>query len=83
MVARITSSRDREEGLVERAHQHHRPFDQARDLGQQPLVLDQLEALREREVLGVGEDHLRAARGIEHDLGRFELGHVVVEAAAP
>ena len=27
------------------------------------------------------EDHLRAARRIEHDLGRFELRHVVVEPA--
>ena len=53
--------RDREERLVERAHQHHRPFDQARDLGQQAVVLDQLEALREGEVLRVGEDDLACA----------------------
>ncbi len=46
--------RDRQERLVERAHQHHRPFDQPRDLGDQPLVLNQLVALRESEVLGVG-----------------------------
>ena len=52
---------DREERLVERAHQHHRPFDQPRDLGQQALVLDQLVALREGEGLRVGQDHL--ARG--------------------
>ena len=70
---------DREERLVERAHQHHRPFDQAGDLGQQALVLDQFEALRERQVLGVGQDHLRAARRIDHDLGRVELGDIVVE----
>ena len=54
MVARITSGGIVEERLVERAHQHHRPFDQAGDLLEQPLVLDQLEALREGEVLGVG-----------------------------
>ncbi len=70
---------DGEERLVERAHQHHRPFDQARDLGQQALVLDQFEALREGQGLGVGQDHLRAARRIDHDLGGVELRHVVVE----
>ena len=75
--------RDRQETLVERAHQHHRPFDQAGDLGQQALVLDQLEALREGEVLGVGQDDLARRAGSTHDLGRFELGHIVVEAAAP
>ena len=72
-----------EERLVERAHQHHRPFDQAGDLVQQALVLDQFVALREGEVLGVGQDDLAAPRRIEHDLGLFELGHVVVEAGAP
>ena len=47
------------------------------------FVLDQLEPLREREVLGVGEDLLLAPLGIEHDLGLVELRHVVVEAASP
>ena len=75
--------RDREERFVERAHQHHRPFDQPGDLGQQAFVLDQLVALREGEVLGVGEDDLPAPLGVEHDLGLFELGDVVVEAGAP
>ena len=48
--------RDRQEGLVERAHQHHRPFDEAGDLLQQRLVLDELEAAREGEVLRLGAD---------------------------
>ncbi len=72
---------DRQEGLVERAHQRHRPFHQTGDLRQQALVLDQFEALREGEVLGVGEDDLGAARGIEHHLGGLQLGDIVVEAA--
>ena len=70
-----------EEGLVELAHQHDRPFDQAGDLGQEALVLDQLIALRESRVLGVGADDVHAPRGVEHDLGGFKLGDVIVEAA--
>ena len=72
---------DRQEGFVERAHQRHRPFHQAGDFRQQAFVLDQFEALREGEVLGVGVDDLGAARGIEHHLGGLELGDIVVEAA--
>ena len=45
---------DRQEFLVERAHQHDRPFDEAGDLVEQHLVLDQLKPLRERKLLGVG-----------------------------
>ena len=83
MVVRMTSGGISRNGLLERADQHHRPFDQPGDLLEQPLVLDQLEAERQRLVARVGEDHLLAAVGIENDLGAFELGHVVVEAAAP
>ena len=72
MVARMTSGGIGEESLVERAHQHHRPFDEAGDLLEQALVLDQLEALREGEVLGVGEDDVLAAVGVEHDLGLLQ-----------
>ena len=46
--------RDRQKRFVERAHQHDRPFDQARDLVEQALVLDQFEPLREGKLLGVG-----------------------------
>ena len=80
MVARITSCGIDEERRVERTHQRHRPFDQAGDFGEQAVVLDQFEALREGEILGVGADHVGAARGIEHHLGGFELGEVIVEA---
>ena len=81
MVARITS------GGIARNASSNEPISttghstRPGDLLQQPLVLDQLEALREGEVLGVGQDDLAAARRVEHDLGLFELGHVVVEAA--
>ncbi len=63
------------------AHQRHRPFDQARDLGQQALVLDQFVALREGELLRLGENDIAAALRVEHHLGLVELGHVVVEPA--
>ena len=41
-----------EEGLVDPPDQHHRPFDQPRDLGQEALVLDQLQPGREGGVAG-------------------------------
>ena len=81
MVARMTSGGMARKRLVERAHQHHRPFDEAGDLLEQPLVLDQFEAQREGEVAGVGEDDVLAPVGVEHDLRLLELRHVVVEAA--
>ena len=71
---------DRQERRVERTHQRHRPFHQAGDFGEQAVVLHQLVALREGQILGVGEDHVGAPRRIEHHLGRLELGDVVVEA---
>ena len=47
-------ARDRQEFLVERSHQHHRPFDEARDFVQQCLIFDQLKPLRKRKLFGVG-----------------------------
>ena len=47
----------------------------------QALVLHQLVALGEGEVLGIGEDDLPAPLGVEHDLGLFQLGGVVLEPA--
>ncbi len=70
-----------EKVLLERAHQHDRPFDQPRHLLEQALVLDQLEPAGEGEVLGVGQDDLLAPVGIEHDLRRLELRGIIVEAA--
>ena len=42
--------RDFEELGLEFAHQHDRPFDEARDLLEQAFVLDEFEPLREGEV---------------------------------
>jgi hypothetical protein len=72
---------DRQEFLIERTHQHHRPFHQARDLVEQPLILDQLKTLREGKLLGIGQDDVLAARRIEHDFCRLQLGLVIPEAA--
>jgi len=52
---------------------------QPRDLIQQPLVLDQVEAGGEGEVFRVVEDDALAALGVEHDLRAFQLRHIVVE----
>ena len=72
---------DRQKRLVETAHQRHRPFDKSGDFGQQAFVFHELEALREGKIFRVGQDDVGAPRRIEHDLGFFELGHVVVEVA--
>ena len=53
--------RNVEERAVELAHQHDRPFDQPGDFVEQPLVLDQFEAVGERQALRVGEDDLPCA----------------------
>ena len=73
---------DLQKFLLERAHQHDRPFDQARDLVEQRLILDQFEPLREGEVLGVGEDDVLAARcGSSTTLAACSLALVILEAA--
>ncbi len=72
---------DREIFFLERPHHDHRPFDETRDLVEQHLILDQLKPLRERQLLGVGEDDVLARLRIENDLGGLQLGFVVFEAA--
>ena len=74
-------ARDRQEFRIERAHQHHGPFDEAGNLVEQHLVLDQFKALREGELLGVGEDDVLAGLRIEHDFGGLQFGLVILEAA--
>ena len=81
IVARITSGGMSRNAGLEFAHQHDRPFDEARDLFEQALVLDELEPLREGEALGVGEDDRLAPLGVEHDLGLLQRVDIVVEAA--
>ncbi len=72
--------RNVEERRLEFAHQHDRPFDEARNLLEQALVFDELEPLREGEAPGVGENDRLAAVGVEHDPGllqRLGIGVVV------
>ena len=77
----MTSSGMRRKLSVERAHQHHRPFDKPGDLVEEAVVLDELQPLREGELLRLGEDDLFAPLGIGHDLGLVELLQIIVEAA--
>ncbi len=72
---------NRQKFLVERTHQHDRPFDEAGDFIQQHLILDEFEPLRKRQLLGVGQDRILAALGIEHDLGLQQLCFVILKAA--
>ena len=72
--------RNGEEAFVERPHQRHRPFDEAGDLFQQAHVLDEFEPLREGEILGVMQDDVASARGIEDDLGALQRHGVILEA---
>ena len=68
-----------EEGLIERAHEHDGPFRQTSVLGEQRVVLDQLElgVLGERvRLLGNGGG---ALRGIEHHMMRGELRFIIRE----
>ena len=73
--------RDVEEGFVEGAHQHHGPFDEAGDLLQQPLVLDEFEAAREGEVAGVVQDDVLAPLRRRARPWRAPGPDVIVEAA--
>ena len=59
---------------------HHRPFDQARDLAQQRLVLDPCQALGGGELGGARGDHALALAVVEHHLGRVEIEAVVAGA---
>ncbi len=54
MVAMITSSGTLRKFGIERAHHHHRPLDEAGDFFEQALVVDDAQALREGEVVGIG-----------------------------
>ena len=81
MVARITSPG------IDRNSSSNEPISttghstRPDDLVEQHLVLDQFKALRERQLLGVGQDDVLARLRIEHDLGGLQLGLVILEAA--
>ena len=70
-----------EEGFVEFAHQRDRPFDEAGDLVEQALVLDQLQPAGEGQIPRVMQDDVASARRVEHDLRLLKRGNVIVEAA--
>ena len=72
-----------EKALVEIAHQHDRPFNQAGHFFKQALILDQFEILRMGEIARVGRDDVLAPVGVEHDERLFELGDIILEALHP
>ncbi len=74
-------ARDRQKFLLERSHCHHRPFDQSRHFIEQRLVLDQLKALRECELPGIGLNNVLAALRLQHDLRRLKFCLIILEAA--
>ena len=61
------------------AHQHDGPFDQTCDLGQKPFVFNHFQALRKGHVGGIGPDMLRPFTCIQHDMGAFQLGGIILE----
>ena len=49
-----------EKGFVERAHQHHRPFNKTRDFLQQAFVFNQLQPLRKSQIFGIVQNDVLA-----------------------
>ena len=61
--------RQAKESIINLAHQHHRPFDQSCDLGQQTTVFDHLKPKRKGLMGGVMPDRLGPFIGAQDDLG--------------
>ena len=72
-----------EEFLIEAAHQDHRPLGEPGELSEQILVLNELIALREGKISGIGNDDLLASGRIENHLGGLEFLHIIFEVADP
>ncbi len=70
-----------EERRLELAHEHDRPFDQARDFLEQTLVLNKRQPLGEGELFGIGEDDRLAPVGVEHDLRLVQRVNIIVVTA--
>ncbi len=81
IVVTMTSGGTLQEILVELAHQHDGPFDEARHFLQQAFILDHFEALGEGEILGFGTDGFGAHIRIDDDVGLVEFLRIVLEAA--
>ncbi len=69
--------RNREERLVEGAHQHRRPLGEAGVLGEQRFVLDERQLVVFRQRMRLFADEARARRRVEDHLVRLELRLVV------
>ena len=67
------------ESFVNFAHQHHGPFDKACDLGQKPLVFNDVETLSEGLLGGVVPDGFGPFFGRQDDMRALELQRVVFE----
>ncbi len=65
--------RQAQKGRVDRAHQHHGPFDQARDLGQKARVLDHFQPVGEGLIGGLGPDRIGALGGVEDHAVRLSF----------
>ena len=72
--------RQRQKGVVDAAHQRHRPFDKACDFGQQFVIGDKLHARGEGKVLRALQDGGLALGTVKHDMGAFEFAGVIVKA---
>ena len=69
-----------EEAFLDASHQHHGPFHQPGDLGEEGFVLHHLQALREGELRRVVADPLGALRRVEQHPRPFESRRVILEA---
>ncbi|MGY4411457.1 hypothetical protein ACVWW4_003193 [Bradyrhizobium sp. LB7.1] len=72
---------DREIFCFERSHHDDRPFDETGHFVQQHLIFDELEPLRECQLLGVRKDDILARLRIEDDFCSLQLGLIVLEPA--
>ena len=68
-----------QEVIRDTAHQGHRPFDKARNLGQKAFVFHQFKAGGEGEVLRALPDRGLTLGRIQHHMGAFEFHRVVVK----
>ena len=65
--------------LVDPAHQHDRPLNQSRNLGQKRRVLGHLQPGGEGLIGSILPDRASTLPGIQHDMGRFQPGRVILE----
>ena len=66
-----------------RAHQNHRPFDQPGNLGQKPLIFNNLKTLRKGHLGRVMPNRIRPFFGRQDNMGRLQLGLIIIEPRHP